>query len=288
MTGDFGFNARIAEPLVKLALQEDIGNGDITSEAIFKDERGFGFFVVKDDGVVAGLPVVELVYHILDPSISVELMVSEGATVKKGDRIIEVNGPVQSILSGERVALNFLQRMSGIATLTSKFVRAVAPYGVRICDTRKTVPGLRYLDKYAVRVGGGVNHRFGLDDAVLIKDNHIRAAGGVKPAVDAVRRKVSFTRKIEVEVQSLAELDEALEADVDIIMLDNMGVNDLTEAVRRIRSVSPHILIEASGGITLDTVIRVASTGVDLISVGELTHSVRVLDISLELQENWI
>ncbi|MGB9860264.1 MAG: carboxylating nicotinate-nucleotide diphosphorylase, partial [Moorellaceae bacterium] len=204
----------------------------------------------------------------------------EGSRIEAGQAVAGVEGPLLAILGGERVALNFLQRLSGIATLTARYVERVKPYKARICDTRKTAPGLRLLDKYAVRLGGGVNHRWNLGDAVLLKDNHLKAAGGIIPAVEKVRRHIPLTTKIEVEVENLEQVAEALEAKVDIIMLDNMSLSDMRRAVALIDGKA---LVEASGGITLERVAEVAATGVDFISVGALTHSPPALDFSLEL-----
>ncbi|GAI13328.1 unnamed protein product, partial [marine sediment metagenome] len=206
--------------------------------------------------------------------------IKDGKKILPGEVLTEITGSAQTILKGERVALNFLQRMSGIATITSKFCQEVKDFPVRIVDTRKTTPGLRILEKYAVRMGGGYNHRFGLYDAVLIKDNHLALVGGIKPAVNSVRKQISHTVKTEVEVENLSQLEEALKMHVDIIMLDNMDLDTMKEAVKMAKGKA---LIEASGGITLEKVREIAQTGVDLISVGALTHSVKSLDISMEI-----
>ena len=238
-----------------------------------------GEFLVKAPGVVAGLAVVGEVFAQVDDSIAYTALVPEGTVVAPGDVVARVEGDGPGILIGERVALNFIQRMSGIATLTRQYVQAVAGTRAKILDTRKTAPGLRVLDKLAVKLGGGENHRFGLFDMVLIKDNHIEAAGGITAAVQRVREHAAGL-PIEVEVESLEQLGEALALHVDRIMLDNMSVNQMREAVRRVHG---QVELEASGGITLDTVAAVAATGVDLISVGAITHSVKALDISLEI-----
>lgn len=267
-------------PIVVRALEEDIGSGDVTSASTIPPDRWLeGEFLVKAPGIVAGLAVVGWAFEALDNSIEYVPLVMDGDTVKPGDVAAHVRGKGPGILTAERVALNFLQRMSGIATMTREYVNAVAGTGAIILDTRKTVPGLRELDKWAVRLGGGQNHRMGLYDMVLIKDNHIEAAGGISAAVKSVRCDCSLP--IEVEVENLEQFDEALALDVDRIMLDNMDLDELREAVSRARG---RVELEASGGITLRTVGAVAATGVDYISVGALTHSVMALDVSLEVK----
>jgi nicotinate-nucleotide pyrophosphorylase (carboxylating) len=264
-------------------LEEDIGSGDISTMAtIPEQERGTGILYAKEAGIIAGLPVAEQVFWAIDPSLSFQALVAEGTRVEKGQQIAEVSGSVRSILSGERLALNLLQRLSGIATRTSEYVQAIAGTNARVVDTRKTTPGLRFLEKYAVRVGGGHNHRFALYDAVMIKDNHIKGAGGISQAVAAARSVIPHTMKIEVETESLAEVQEALQAGADIIMLDNMPLEQMKEAVQLIAG---RAIVEASGGVTLETIRPIAETGVDVISVGALTHSVRALDISLDLNK---
>jgi len=266
--------------IVREALREDVGRGDVTSVAIVPTSAHLaGVLVVKAPGVVAGLDVAGKVFLQVDDRIIYTSLVPDGSVVGVGEVVARVEGRGPGILTAERVALNFLQRMSGIATATRRYVAAVAGTRARILDTRKTAPGLRALDKLAVRLGGGTNHRFGLYDMVLIKDNHIAAAGGVAQAVRLARQQ-SGQLPIEVEVQSLEELAEALALDVDRIMLDNMSVEIMREAVRL---TAGRVELEASGGITLDNVAEVASTGVDYISVGALTHSVAALDISLEI-----
>lgn len=268
--------------LVKLALLEDIGNGDITTNAIFGNhEVGSGYLLAKQAGVIAGLPVAEQVFRTLDPNIVWENKVFEGQHVSNGTILAEVSGKLRAILSGERVALNFLQRMCGIATMTSQYVAAVAGHRARITDTRKTAPGLRTLDKYAVKLGGGVNHRFALDSAVLIKDNHIIAAGSISRAVELARLNNSFTITIEVETERIEEVSEALACKADIIMLDNMTVEMMAEAVVM---VAGRALTEASGGVNMSTVAAIAGTGVDLVSIGRLTNHVQAMDISLDLR----
>ena len=268
--------------VVQSALLEDVGSGDITTNAIFsEDETGSAYFLAKQDGVVAGLPVARQTFLSLDPEMVWTQHVAEGGRVTKGTVVAEVSGKLRALLGAERVALNFLQRMCGIATETAKYVEATSGCVARITDTRKTAPGLRALDKYAVFVGGGVNHRFGLDSAVLIKDNHIAAAGSIARAVGLARSKNSFTVTIEVEAETIEQVREALDCSVDIIMLDNMTVPMMADAVSL---VAGRALTEASGGVTLETVQEIAATGVDLISVGRLTHHVKAMDISLELR----
>lgn len=269
---------------VRRALEEDLGPGDVTSTwTLPPHQRTRGTFMPKEDGVIAGLLVAQEVFRQLDREIVLTLWVEDGTPVTPGTAVARVEGPAISILSGERTALNFLQRMSGIATATRRYVEAVAGTGAVILDTRKTAPGLRALDKWAVRLGGGQNHRQGLYDMVLIKDNHIVVAGGIARAVERVRIHNRAGLPVEVEVKTLAELDEVLGLDppVDRILLDNMDLPTMREAVRR---TAGRIPLEASGGVNLERVRAIAETGVDYISVGALTHSVRALDISLELE----
>lgn len=285
MTANLLNDSRISR-LIELALMEDIGMGDVTGEAILSDDAlGDAELLCKEDGVVAGLEVAALVFQQCDHSITLTVRVQDGQRVAKGTAIAAINGPAKSILQGERTALNFLQRMSGIATLTRRYVDAVAGTNAKITDTRKTAPGLRVLDKWAVRLGGGVNHRFGLDDMVLIKDNHIVAAGGIAAAVERCTRYLAEEHldiKIEVETKNLDEVHEALRCTgVHRIMLDNFAPEEMRKAVKLIAHRTE---VEASGGITLDNVRSVAEAGVDFISVGALTHSVKALDISLELR----
>ena len=275
-------NFRSIDPLIELTLTEDIGIGDITTESTVQpSQRGVGTIISKSSGVIAGLPVAQRVFEKIDESLDFRPRVSDGEQVQRMTPIAEVEGAVQSILISERTALNFLQRLSGTTTLTAQFVVAAAKYDAKIIDTRKTIAGWRTLQKYAVRVGGGYNHRFGLYDGVLIKDNHIVAAGGIGQAIELARATVAHTVKIEVEVETLDQVDEALVAGADIILLDNMSINLMRAAVKEIGKA---VLTEASGGITLDEVEAVAATGVDLISVGALTHSAMPLDISLDLE----
>jgi nicotinate-nucleotide pyrophosphorylase (carboxylating) len=267
------------ERIVRTALQEDIGLGDVTSMAIFSREAtARAELVAKEDFVVAGLDVAAAVFHQLDEDIRFEKIFVDGQKAKKGEVLAWLKGSALMLLQGERVALNLLQRMSGIATLTARFVAAVDGTGAFIVDTRKTVPGLRALDKYAVRAGGGHNHRIGLFDGVLIKENHIAAAGGIAAAIAGTRDKVPHTLKIEVETRNLDEVQQALDAGADIIMLDNMTNDDMVQAVALIGG---RALTEASGGVSLERVRDIAETGVNIISVGALTHSVVAADISM-------
>jgi nicotinate-nucleotide pyrophosphorylase (carboxylating) len=271
--------------LIDAALAEDVGPGDFTSLWTFPaDRQGEAEIVAKASGVIAGTEVAAEVFRRVDSSIDVEVVAGDGTAVDPGDRVMRISGPARSILTAERVALNFLQRLSGVATVTRTYVRAVQGTGARVIDTRKTTPGMRLLEKRAVLAGGGANHRIGLHDMVLIKDNHIAAAGGITSAVEAVRRQNDRGLRVEVETTTLDEVDEALAAGVDRIMFDNMPVDLLREAVDRVReSGDGRPETEASGGITLDTIRAVAETGVDFISVGALTHSAPALDLSLRL-----
>ncbi len=274
-------NLRSLDPLIDLAFDEDIGIGDITTEAtVPPTQEGIGTLLAKSSGIVAGLPVAERVFARLDAKLTFRTLVSDGDAVKAGTPIAEVQGSAKTILMGERTALNFLQRLSGIATLTAQFVEAVSDYDTKIVDTRKTAAGWRAVQKYAVGVGGGSNHRFGLYDGVLIKDNHIVAAGGVENAVRRAREIVPHTAKIEIEIETVDQVDEALAAGADILLLDNMPLGIMRGVVQE---VGDRVITEASGGITLDQVQAVAATGVDLISVGALTHSAMPMDISLTL-----
>ncbi|GIP36356.1 carboxylating nicotinate-nucleotide diphosphorylase [Paenibacillus sp. J2TS4] len=271
---------------LRLWLQEDVGTGDVTTlSTIAESSRSTGIIHAKEAGIVAGLTVAEAVFREVDPELSFTPMTEEGARIDKGTLLAKVEGSTRSILTGERLALNLLQRMSGIATRTRQFVEALEGTAVRLVDTRKTTPGHRMLEKYAVTVGGGYNHRFGLYDAVMIKDNHIIGAGGITQAVQAARSQIPHTMKIEVEVENSDQLEEALQAQADIILLDNMTPAQMGQAVRTVKSRFPHIVVEASGSVTLDTVREIAETGVDVISVGRLTYSVQSLDISLDLNE---
>jgi len=270
------------DPILELAVAEDLGTGDVTSLATVPDDAVCDAQVLmKAPGTVAGMPVVEAVFARVDPAVRVDLRVADGTRVDATPTVLaEVSGPARSVLGGERIALNLLGRMCGVATLTSRYVDAVDGTGAHILDTRKTIPGMRLLDKYAVACGGGVNHRIGLYDAILIKDNHIRIAGGVRPAIEAARGAFPDL-EITVEVESEDQLHEALEAGPQRIMLDNMSPERMRAAVRLIDGRAE---VEASGGITLDNVREAALTGVDVISIGAITHSALWLDVSLEVR----
>jgi len=267
-------------------LAEDIGRGDITTQAtVAQDVRAQGRFLAKEYLVICGLEIAEGVFVHLDPEIpEMETNYRDGDEVEEGTVFATLKGFADVLLTGERVALNLIQRMSGIATLTRQYVRAVEGTNALIVDTRKTTPGLRMLEKYAVTIGGGRNHRMGLDDGVLIKDNHIALAGGVTEAVSAAKRSVGHLHKIEVEVANLAQLREAIQAGADIILLDNQSPEEAAKLVEMSRTLNPNVLIEASGGMDRDRVRAYADAGVDLISVGRLTHSARAVDISFKIQ----
>jgi nicotinate-nucleotide pyrophosphorylase (carboxylating) len=265
--------------LIRTALEEDIGPGDVTTAAtVTPGTIARAELVAKEDFVLAGIGVARQVFELVDAQLAFECLVMDGLAVKRGEVLAWLKGDAASLLQGERVALNLLQRMSGVATLTARFVREVEGTGATVVDTRKTTPGLRALEKYAVRVGGGGNHRMGLYDGVLIKENHVVAAGGISTAINRARRHVPHTLKIEVEVRNLQEVTEALEAGADILLLDNMDLAQLRAAVELVGS---RAVTEASGGVSLETVRAIAETGVDLISVGALTHSYRAVDISM-------
>lgn len=271
--------------LVRRALAEDLGRGDVTTEAtIPPGTSASGRIVAREAGVVAGLPLAALAFHLLDPTVRFETHVSDGSHVEAGAALAALSGDARALLTAERTALNFLGRLSGIATLAARCQAAVADTQAHVVDTRKTTPGLRILEKYAVRMGGAANHRAGLDDGVLIKDNHIAACGGIAAAVSRARAHVSHLLKIEVECDTEAQVREALEAGADAILLDNMALDRMRDAVALIREQAPRTIIEASGGIGSDPMklAAVAATGVDLISLGALTHSAPNLDVSLE------
>jgi len=265
------------------ALKEDVGTGDITTNCCIPAvNRSEAYFIAKEDGVICGIDIAERVFNLVDEKITIIAHLKDGDSVKSGDIIAEVFGPSRGILTGERVALNLMQRLSGTATATAKAVGSVAGTNAKIADTRKSTPGLRVLEKHAVRIGGGHNHRFNLSDGVLIKDNHIAAAGGIASAVTAARAAVPHVMKIEVETETLEEVAQALEAGADIIMLDNMSLKMMTEAVLLING---RAITEASGNMGERNLLDVAKTGVDYISIGALTHSVKSLDISLKFRK---
>jgi len=301
---NFKLETEKIDALIQLAIQEDIGDGDITTESLIPDSLIVeGVFIAKGSGVIAGLPVVEYFFSKLDKGVSLKRNVRDGTFVKKRETIASIKGSAKTLLSGERIALNFLQRLSGIATTTAQFVERIKPLKTAIMDTRKTIPGWRYLEKYAVAMGGGVNHRMGLYDQVLLKDNHLdilKVETGLKlvstssyisiieKAVSALRQKIKKGILVEVETRTLEEVADALKAEVDIILFDNMNIAQLEEAVKMVKRWKPSRgkhkpLTEASGNITLENVRLVAQTGVDRISVGAITHSAKALDISLEI-----
>lgn len=263
------------------ALDEDAGIGDLTSEILIPEaHRSTALFIAKENFTLAGLPFAALVFAQVDETARFKTLQQEGSSVKKSSVIAEVEGNTRSLLLGERVALNILQRLSGIATLTNKFVLAVKGLGVKILDTRKTTPGMRYMEKYAVRTGGGMNHRFGLYDGILIKDNHIAAVGDIREAVLGAKAGAGHLMRVEVEAESLKDIKEALRAGADVIMLDNMSVKDVREAVKLARGKAK---LEVSGGMSLEGVREIAETGVDYISIGALTHSAPAVDISMKI-----
>ncbi len=276
-------NPLLIQDSVRRALEEDLGRaGDITTTATIPASAGARAVIAsREAGVIAGLPLAEAAFHMIAPGLRFIALVGDGGHVNAGDVVAEIEGSARALLSAERVALNFLGRLSGIASLTNRFVQQVAGTDCRIVCTRKTTPGLRAFEKYAVRCGGGFNHRYGLDDAVLIKDNHIAVAGGVAAALRAAKASVGHLVKIEIEVDTIAQLREVLAEGADVVLLDNMGLETLREAVAMVEGA---MLTEASGGVNLDTVAAIAATGVDMVSVGALTHSPRVLDLGLDIQ----
>lgn len=274
---EFEIDLGKVKDLITASLQEDIATGDITTDNLIPEEvRVNAYMKAKEEGVVAGLPFAELAFRQLDSSLVWKPLHDEGSPVSKGDRIVEFTASYRAVLTGERTALNILQRLSGIASQTGRFVEKIKNYKTEILDTRKTLPGFRMLDKYAVKMGGGTNHRIGLFDMVMIKDNHIKVAGGIQKAFERVKENVSEDIKIEIEAASIEDAEEALSAGADIIMLDNMSLEDMAQSVKIING---RALTEASGNMSLDRVEEVAKTGVDYISVGALTHSVNALDI---------
>jgi nicotinate-nucleotide pyrophosphorylase (carboxylating) len=274
---------KAARKLIEIALADDVGDGDITTNNIVPAEiRRKAKMVAKADGVVAGLPVAKMVFRKLDPDLIWNELVLEGDRVKNGDVLVEFEGSYRALLTGERTALNFLQRLSGIATMSAKYADTVKDFQTVILDTRKTLPGFNKLDKYAVKTGGANNHRHGLHDMAMIKDNHIEVAGGITAAVNAVRSNIDHGIKIEVETTTLEQVQEAVDSRVDIIMLDNMDIETMRQAVILIAGRAK---IEASGNITLERLREIAATGVDFISIGALTHSVSALDISQRIED---
>ena len=275
-------NPFLFKPLVEAALREDLRSGDLTTEALIPaGTRGRAQLNFRVGGIACGMHLARLAFEMLDPAIQIEVLVEDGAPVAAGATAMTIAGAAAAILSAERVALNFAQRLSAIATLTAQFVEQTRGTSARIADTRKTTPGLRLVEKYAVRMGGGAGHRYALDDLILIKDNHIALCGGIATAVERARRRVGHAVKIEVECDDLKQVEAAIAARADIILLDNMSLQELRDAVALIDGIA---LSEASGGVNLETVRAIAQTGVDLISVGALTHGVRSLDIGLDVE----
>lgn len=270
--------------LIEIALKEDIGPGDITTDNLINPQlKGQGIIIAKESLVVAGLNVAKQVFQCLDSEVEFRSEYNDGDVVKNGDTLVNVNGRLRALLTGERTALNFLQHLSGISTLVRSYITELSDKNIRLVDTRKTTPGWRVLEKYAVRVGGAYNHRIGLYDGVLIKDNHIAAFGGIKKAIDHIRTQISHLLKIEVEVSNLDQVKEAIEAKADVIMLDNMTIKQIKEATA---FIDKRAVVELSGGITKGDLKPLADTGVDIISVGALTHSARCVDISMQISQN--
>ena len=270
------------EDLLEQALKEDIGTGDLSTLIIPEDYFGEAKLYAKEKGIICGVEITARVFKKVDPNIETEIMVKDGDLITPGMLIMVIRGSLAAILQAERTSLNFLQHLSGIATATRKLVDRVEDLGVKVVDTRKTIPGMRALQKYAVRIGGGVNHRFGLYDAVMLKDNHHAAVGGLKTAIQRVKEKVGHMVKIEVECETLEQVKEALEYGVDVIMLDNMSLDDMRAAVKLIDRKA---IVEASGGINEENIRQIAETGVDVLSVGRLTHSVKAIDFSIVVDE---
>ncbi len=267
--------------LIELALTEDIGPGDITTgHLVTSDNIGHGVVIAKEPCVIAGLEIAEKVFRAIEPDVVFKPRAEEGSRVKKGDIVFEIHGSLAALLTGERTALNFLQRLSGIATQVREYLDLIKDLPVKLVDTRKTTPGWRVLEKYAVRTAGAVNHRMGLYDGVMIKDNHIAVCGGIKNAVDVIKSKVSHLVKIEVEASTLKEVKQAVDAGADVIMLDNMDIDAITKAVS---VINKRAIVEISGGVTKDTLRPLAKTGVDIISVGALTHSAIAVDLSMRI-----
>lgn len=270
----------VIDQLIRTAIEEDSGHGDATSDRIFEyNHMSEGAFIAKESGILAGTHIVNRVFELIDSKIKIDWYLDEGHHMNNGDIIARIYGRSLAILKGERIALNLMQRMCGIASLTHIYVNELKGINCRLVDTRKTTPGLRALEKYAVTVGGGLNHRYNLSDAIMIKDNHIKGIGGIKKAVSKVKASCPHTMKIEVEIEKISQLEEAIEAGADIVMLDNMSLEDMSKAVTLNNG---RIILEASGNVSLETVRSIAETGVDVISCGKLTHSVSALDISLK------
>jgi nicotinate-nucleotide pyrophosphorylase (carboxylating) len=276
----------VLDPILQDWLREDIGRGDRSTSGLFPDGNapiGKAVWIAKADGLVAGLPIAARVFQLLDQSVNFVAIVQDGKPVKSGELIAEITGSLATLLMGERVALNIVMRLSGIASTTAAYVKAIANTKSHLVDTRKTIPGMRLLEKYATFTGGAINHRYGLDDAVMLKDNHIAAAAGITNAVQLVRKSIPFTTSIEVETESLTQVKEAVLLNLDVIMLDNMPVEVMREAIALIRQHSPHTKIEASGNITIDTITQIAQLGVDYISTSAMVTRSHWLDISMRI-----
>ena len=280
----------VIDPILENWLREDIGRGDRSTSGLFPNGQapiGKAVWIAKADGVIAGLPIAARVFQLLDPDVKFEAIAQDGKPVKSGELIAEIKGSLATLLMGERVALNLVMRLSGIASTTAEYVAAISSTqkstSARLVDTRKTIPGMRLLEKYATFIGGAINHRYGLDDAVMLKDNHIAAAGGITEAVNRVRGNIPFTTLIEVETESIAQVQEAVQLNLDVIMLDNMPLEMMCEAIALIREHSPHTKIEASGNITLTTIGAIAEIGVDYISTSAMVTRSYWLDISMRI-----
>ncbi|MEA5489075.1 MULTISPECIES: carboxylating nicotinate-nucleotide diphosphorylase [Pseudanabaena] len=276
----------VLDPILEDWLREDIGRGDRSTSGLFPDGQsplGKAVWIAKADGVIAGLPIAARVFQLLEQSVNFVAIAQDGKPVKSGDLIAEINGSLATLLMGERVALNLVMRLSGIASATAEYVKAISGTKARLVDTRKTIPGMRLLEKYATFIGGAINHRYGLDDAVMLKDNHIAAAGGITEAVQRVRGNIPFTTSIEVETESINQVKEAMQLNLDVIMLDNMPLSMMSEAIALIRQHSPQSKTEASGNITLDTIAQVAELGVDYISTSAMVTRSHWLDISMRI-----
>lgn len=274
----------VLDPLLQSWLAEDIGRGDRTTQALLPVSDRQAIWIAKEEGILAGLPIAARVFQLLDASVRFDALVAEGEAVQKGQAIAEIHGSFDALLTGERVALNLAMRLSGIATLTRKYVETIQDLPARLADTRKTTPGLRVLEKYATQVGGAVNHRMGLDDAVMIKDNHIAAAGGIGTAIDQIRSRIPYPLTIEVETENLTQVEEALQHGADIIMLDNMPLELMRQSVQKIRQTNERIQIEASGNVTLETLRAIAETGVDFISSSAPITRSTWLDLSMRFK----
>ena len=276
----------VLDPILEDWLREDIGRGDRSTNGLFPNGNapiGKAVWTAKADGVIAGLPIAARVFQLLEPSVDFVAITQEGKPVKSGDIIAEINGSLATLLMGERVALNLVMRLSGIASTTAEYVKVIAGTKARLVDTRKTIPGMRLLEKYATFIGGAINHRYGLDDAVMLKDNHIAAAGGITEAVQRVRENIPFTTSIEVETESINQVKEAMHLNLDVIMLDNMPLSMMSEAIALIRQHSPQSKTEASGNITLNTIAQIAELGVDYISTSAMVTRSHWLDISMRI-----